>query len=150
IRSGMGSRTSVAAVAALGAALLAGGCGGSAKLASNQIAVVCGEPVTRAQFDELIQQGHAVYKLQHQPFPAVGTARYATIKRHVLQLLVQHAEQREAAAKMGIHVTDAQIAASLRQQVAAQFHGDAKAFERAAAKQGLTPQAMRVILRSNL
>jgi parvulin-like peptidyl-prolyl isomerase len=125
-------------VALAGVALLAG-CGSSAKLASGQIAVVCGEPVTQAQFDAFVHQGKAVYKLQKQTFPAVGSKNYETLKQRIVQLLVQHAEQREAAAKIGIHVTEAQVAKQLQQVVTAQFKGDRKAFEKAAAAQGLTP-----------
>jgi parvulin-like peptidyl-prolyl isomerase len=137
-------------VAALAGVALLAGCGSGSKLASGQIAVVCGEPVTRAQFDAFLHQGKTVYKLQKQTFPAVGSKDYETLKQRIVQLLVEHAEQREAAAKMGIHVSDAQVAKELQRIVDAQFKGDRKALEQTAATQGLTPQDVHDAVASSL
>jgi peptidyl-prolyl cis-trans isomerase C len=68
----------------------------------------------------------------------------------MIDLLVGHAEQRAAARKLGIHVTDAQVAASEKQLVDGQFHGNRKAFLRYSRQQGMTEGDIRDLLDSNL
>jgi len=145
----MASRTS-RLVAAAAVAALAAGCGSSAKVSAGQIAVVCGEPVTKAQFDSLMAEGRAAYKLQKQPFPAAGSSRYEQIKHNVVLLLVEHAEQREEGAKLGIRVTDAQVATATRNLIRSQAGGSKATFEQSLAKQGLTLAQVRDSVRSNL
>jgi foldase protein PrsA len=142
-------RTSrLAALAAV--AVLVAGCGSSAKVSAGQIAIVCGEPVTKAQFDSLMDEGRAAYKLQKQPFPAPGTSRYEQIKQNVVHLLVAHAEQREEGANMGIEVTDAQVDKEVGNLIQAQAGGSEAKFRQAVAKQGLTVAQVRESIRSNL
>jgi parvulin-like peptidyl-prolyl isomerase len=144
----MGLRTSLVGVAAV--AVLAAGCGSSTKVSSGQIAVVCGEPVTQAQFDSLMAEGRAAYKLQKQPFPAVGSSRYEQIKQNVVHLLVQHAEQREEGKKLGIDVTDAQVDKAIADLVKTQAGGSGPRFRQALAKQGLTLAQVRDSIRSDI
>jgi parvulin-like peptidyl-prolyl isomerase len=145
----MGSRTSRLLAAAV-VVVLAAGCGSSAKVSAGQIAVVCGEPVQQAQFDSLMAEGRAAYTLQKQAFPAVGSSRYEQIKQNVVHLLVQHAEQREEGAKMGIDVTDAQVGKEIDTLIQAQAGGSQAKFRQALARQGLTLAEVRASARSNL
>jgi parvulin-like peptidyl-prolyl isomerase len=134
-----------------GAAVLAG-CGSSASvnLASGQIALVCGAPVTKTQFASLMSEGRAAYVQQHKAFPPAGSKNYGILKSRVVALLVQHAEQAAESGKLGVHVTDAQVSAELKRLASQQFKGSETAFAAAAEKQGLTMAQVRSSIRSNL
>jgi parvulin-like peptidyl-prolyl isomerase len=142
----MASRTSLAAVALVGATLLAG-CG-----SSSTVATLCAPKVevTKAQFNSLMDEGRAAYKAQKQPFPKEGTAQFDTLKSRVVALLVQHAEESAGAAKLGVSVTDKQVDKAVSDLVTSQFQGNHTKFEAALKKSGLTEAVLRDQLRSNL
>jgi foldase protein PrsA len=151
MNSGMASRTSAVVALTLVLAALAG-CGGKGgAVASGQIAKACGVPVTQAQFDSVIAEGKAEYKLHKQPFPATGSAKYETLKQRIVQLLVGQAAQTEEAAKLGVHVTDTQVSANIKTNlVGGRFKGSQKAFEKELAKEGFTLQQIEDQVRSGL
>jgi parvulin-like peptidyl-prolyl isomerase len=126
------------------------GCGSSGGVSSADIGVVCGQHVTRAQFDALIRQGRAAYKLRKEPFPQPGSAKYEAIKGHIVQLLVDHAEIAREAARLGIKVSPAEVDAEVRQLLQTQFKGNRKAFDAALAKDGLDEAELRSTFESNL
>jgi parvulin-like peptidyl-prolyl isomerase len=134
----------------LAASALLAGCGSGAGLRSSDIAVVCGQHVTKAQFDAFLKQGQALYKQQNQTFPAPGSSRYTQIVQHVVLNLVQHAEYEFGAAQLGVTVSQADVDAQLNQIVTAQFGGNRAKFLAALAKTGMDEQDMRNSLRSNL
>ena len=132
------------------ASTLLAGCGSGAGLPSGDIAVVCGRHVTKAQFDAFMKQGQALYKLEHQTFPALGSSRYTQIVQHVVLNLVRRAEYDYGAAKLGVTVGRADVDAQLHQVVTGQFGGNRAKFLVALAKTGMSEQDMRDSLRSNL
>ncbi|HZQ82518.1 MAG TPA: SurA N-terminal domain-containing protein [Gaiellaceae bacterium] len=127
------------------------GCGGSSSaVPRGTVAVACGQTVTQAQFDALMRQGRAVYASAHKSFPAPGTPTRTTIEQHVVALLVQHAEQRYAAASLGVRVSSAEVAKSVTQAISSQFGGSRAKFDAALRKQGMTEADFRDSMRSNL
>jgi SurA-like protein len=97
--------------AALVVVLAAAGCGGSssAKLSTEDVAVVGAAPISKTQFDDLMATAEASFKQQGRKFPKQGTTEYATIKSQAVTLLVQQAEREEKAKALGITITDKQI-----------------------------------------
>ena len=108
-------------------ALAAAGCGGgggkksatsttksakgcSAKLTPTAVATVCNAAITKAQFDDVVQQAKRNYKLQKRAFPAVGSPDYQTLVGQIVSFLVQRSEFAQKAADMGVKVTDKDIA----------------------------------------
>src|SRR4051794_3070537 len=99
-------------VAALVALVALAGCGGgssTAKLSSEDVAVVGKTAITKAQFDDLMATAEASFKQQGRPFPKQGTSEYATIKSQAITLLIQQAEREQKANDLGIEITDSQI-----------------------------------------
>jgi parvulin-like peptidyl-prolyl isomerase len=133
------------------AALLAG-CGGSsaAKLDNADIAVVGKQHVSQKSFDDLLARAKRSYQQQGQKFPKQGTTQYTTVKGQVVSLLVQQAEREQEAASMGIKVTDKQVDDRLAQIKKQYFGGNDKKYQAQLSKQGITDDAVRNDIRSQL
>jgi len=99
----------VTALAAIAAALLLAGCGGSATLARVQ-----GQPITKAQVDQLVERGKNEARHDNRAFPSSGTPAYRAIEQQALGLLVAQAQVEAAAKRLGIEVGDAQVNANVR------------------------------------
>jgi parvulin-like peptidyl-prolyl isomerase len=86
-------------------------CGGSGpkSVPSDAVAVVGDQVITKAQYDEVINQAKRSYVRRHTPFPKPGTSGYAAIRTQVMQFLVEKAEYDQKAKDMGIHVSKKQI-----------------------------------------
>ena len=136
----------------LAAAVLAG-CGGggsSAKLQSDDIAVVGSQHVAKSDFDALMAQAKRSYQQQGRKFPKQGTTEYATLKGQAVSLLVQQAEREEKAAKMGIKVSAAEVDKRLAQIKQQYFKGSEKAYQAQLKKQQLTDAQVREDVRAQL
>jgi foldase protein PrsA len=134
------------------AVLLLAGCGGSntAKLSSKDVAVVGDQPISKAQFDDLMSTAQASFKQQGRKFPKQGTAEYATIKSQAVTLLVQQAEREEKAADLGVEISDKQIEDRLKQIKQQYFQGKESTYKSQLKKQGLSDAQVRSDIRAQL
>src|SRR4051794_19917683 len=139
-------------LAALAVVVLAGCGGGSntAKLSTEDVAVVGDQQITKAQFQDLLSTAEASFKQQGRTFPKQGTSEYATIKSQAVTLLIQQAEREEKANDLGIEVTDKQIDARLKQIKQQYFQGKDAAYKAQLKKQGLTEEQVRSDIKAQL
>src|SRR4051812_12405860 len=72
----------------LGLAACGGGGDSSAKLETNDVAVVGDTTITKEQFDDLMSTAKASFEQQQRKFPKQGTSEYATIKSQAVTLLI--------------------------------------------------------------
>ncbi len=126
-------------------AVLVAGCGGSssAKLGSEDVAVVGDQHISHANLDEIMARAKKSYERQGQKFPAQGTASYQTIRDQAVSLLVQQTEFEAKAAAMGIKVTDAEIAQRLAFLKKQYYGGSEQKYLADIKKQGYTDAQVR-------
>jgi foldase protein PrsA len=130
--------------------LAACGGGGSTKMDENDVAVVAGQHVTKAKFDEVMSQQKRSLKSQGQSVPKAGTAAYSSLRTQVLTVLIQNAEFESEAGKLGVKVSDKDVQSQL-DQIKKQYFGDSeKAYQAELTKQGYTDAAVREQIRSQL
>jgi foldase protein PrsA len=130
----------VLATVALGAAACGGG---SDSVPADAVAVVDGTDVSKADLDALIAQAKKGYAAQKQQFPKVGTPEYQSIQTQYVAYLVELAEFRQAAEKLGVQVTDKDLDAAEQDIVKSRFGGKRAAYEKALKQQGFTRQEYR-------
>jgi len=107
------------------AAVLAG-CGGE-KVPAGAIAAVGSGVVTQQQFDAIWKQAQAQYKNTSgaPAFPKEGTAAYDQLRASIVNYLLQNEVIKQKAAKLGVSVTDAQLATRVK-QITTQVGGQKK------------------------
>jgi peptidyl-prolyl cis-trans isomerase C len=138
-------------IVAAALALVAAGCGGSSSsVPSDAVAVVNGQPISKAQLNQLLTQAQVTYKNQKRAFPKAGSAEYAALQTQAITFLVQRSEFAQEADKMGIKVTDQQVEDRLAQIKKQYFKGDPKAYLKQLASQGLTDSQVKDDLRAQL
>jgi len=138
-------------IVAVALAFVAAGCGGgSTTVPSDAVAVVNGQPISKAQLNQLLNQAKVTYKSQKRAFPKAGSAEYAALQTQAITFLVQRAEFAQEADKMGIKVTDKQVEDRLNQIKKQYFKSDPKAYLKQLASQGLTDSQVRDDLRAQL
>jgi parvulin-like peptidyl-prolyl isomerase len=135
----------VALVAALGA--LAAGCGGSQEVPANAVAVVDGTEISNTDLDALMEQAKASYKAGKRDFPKVGTPEYQSIQQQYVAFLVQKTQFEQAAADMGIQITDADVDKTREQLKKDRFDGSEQKLKDALAENNLSEDAFRETLR---
>jgi hypothetical protein len=87
------------------AATATAGCGGSGDPA---VAHVAGREIKKSTLEDTITHFRTEAKSEGHEFPEPGTDEYRTVQRQLLRLLVQRAELEAAAAREGVHATDAE------------------------------------------
>jgi parvulin-like peptidyl-prolyl isomerase len=130
---------------ALAAALLAGcGSGGSsAKLSSDDIAVVGKTHISAATLDKWLARDKLSYQSQGKTFPKEGTTDFETIRAQLVSSLVQQAELADEARSMGIHITNAAIDQRLALLKKTYFGGSEKRYLAGIKKNGFTDAQIR-------
>ncbi len=114
---------SLIALALVGIAMLASGCGSSnPSVSANDVAVVGDQVISKDQFDRLLNQARQSYKSQGQKFPQAGTQQYVALRRQAMRFLVQRAEFELKAKELGVKITDADVENQLT-KVKAQYFG---------------------------
>jgi hypothetical protein len=76
-------------------------------------ATVGGRKITETDLDLTVGHFHEEADAAGRPFPAKGTKQYKQVQQIALNLLVDRAAIEAAAAKLGVHVTEAQVDASI-------------------------------------
>jgi parvulin-like peptidyl-prolyl isomerase len=149
----MTRRTSLLLLAALAAVLGLAGCGGgpgAASLASDDVATVGSEHITRAQFDQLLGQAEKSYKKQGRAFPKAGSPEYQTLRDQIMAFLVQKAEFAQKAADLGIKIDDKKVDERLTQLKKQYFGGSEKKYLATLKAQGMTDSQVRDDLKTQL
>jgi foldase protein PrsA len=147
----MKQRTFLVGLAVVVVLLLAAcGGGGTTSLASNDVAVVGDQQVTKDDLINLLARAKKSYAAERRAFPKPGTAAYNTLQGQAVTFLLQRAEFAQKAADMGIHISDKQIDDRI-DQVKKQFYkGSEKVYEENLKKQGLTPEQARQEVKTQL
>jgi parvulin-like peptidyl-prolyl isomerase len=132
-------------------AVFAAGCGGStAKLSSDDVAVVDKTHVKESMLTELMGEAKANMTASKTAFPKQGTTQYLTIQTQAIDLLVQNAEKDIEAAKLGITVTSKDIDTKLVAVKKQYFGGNNATYLKQLKAQGLTDQEVREQIQSEL
>jgi predicted small lipoprotein YifL len=97
----VGRRSLVLALLALALA----GCGGSGRLAT-----IGDRTVTRDQVQQLVDHGRDEATREGNTFPAKGSGGYRQLEQQALAILVSRAQIARAAARLGVTVSDAEVA----------------------------------------
>src|SRR5215475_2912343 len=125
-------------------AIAASACGsGSGSVPTGAVADVDGTQITRAELDKLVDQAKHGYESQNQSFPKVGTPEYQSLQQQYVAYLVELAEFRQAADKLGVTVTDKDIDKIESQTIKDKFDGKRADYEKALTKAGFTPADYR-------
>jgi parvulin-like peptidyl-prolyl isomerase len=130
--------------------LAACGGGGTATLASNDVAVVGDQQVTKDDLTNLMDRAKKSYAAERRPFPKPGTSAYNTLQGQAVTFLLQRAQFAQKAADMGIHISDKQVDDRIEQLKKQFYNGSEKTYEQNLAKQGLTPDQARGEVKAQL
>ena len=132
--------------------LVVAGCGGSstATLSSNDAAVVGSEPVTKDQFQSLMDRAKTSYVAQKRPFPKPGSTEYEQLKGQAVTFLIQRAEFAQEAGAMGINITDDKVNKRIEQLKKQFYGGSEQRYEKTLKQQGLTADQAKEEVRAQL
>ena len=139
-----------ALVACLAVLALAGCGGGSDDVPNDAIAVVDGEEVSKADYDDLLSRTKKSYETQQREFPGAGTKEFQALKTQLVGFLVQREELAQEADELGIEVTEEQVSKRLTRVKEQYFNGDEKKYKAQLRESGLTEDQVREDLRDQL
>ena len=110
------------------------------------VATVPGHEISRDELELTVEHFREEADREGKPFPAKGTKRYEQVEKLALGLLVDRTSVEAAGAKIGVHVTDAQVEARLTAGSGETEGGDsgaeAEAFLRATARNQLITEGV--------
>jgi foldase protein PrsA len=132
--------------------LLAVACGGggTASLASGDVAVVGGQKVTKDDLTALLNRAKKSFEADKRAFPKAGTQRYNTLQGQAVTFLVQRAEFAQKAEDLGIDISDKRIDDRINQLKKQFYNGSEKRYEQTLKQQGLTPEGARNEIKAQL
>ena len=132
--------------------LLVAGCGGTstASLSSDDAAVVGSKPITKDQFQSLMDRAKTSYQSQKRPFPKPGSTEYEQLKGQAVTFLIQRAEFEQEAEGMGIKITDDKVNKRIEQLKKQFYGGSEQRYERTLKQQGLTQDQAKEEVRAQL
>jgi parvulin-like peptidyl-prolyl isomerase len=140
------------------AAVFATACGSDNRsVSANDVAVVGDEPISKEQFDALLDRARENYARNKQEFPAAGTAQYVALRRQAMQFLVQRAQFEQKAKELGLEITESDVDKQML-TIKSQYFGkngkcDAACETKYAAeikKQGVTDEQVREDVRASV
>jgi hypothetical protein len=140
----------LAAAARASVSLVAAGCGDSDEVPADAVAVVDGTSITRSSLDGLLARAKKSYAAQKRAFPKAGTSDYQSLQTQAVAYLVQREEYAREADKLGIDVTDQQIAKKVEEVKKQYFSGSQAKFEKGLKDQGYTKATLEEDIRSQL
>jgi foldase protein PrsA len=132
--------------------LVAAGCGGTstATLGSDDAAVVGSKPITKAEFQGLMDRAKASYAQQKHPFPKPGSTEYEQLKGQAVTFLIQQAEFEQEADAMGIKISDDQVNKYLERLKKQFYGGNEQRYLKGLEQQGLTEDQAKDASRAKL
>jgi len=140
----------LAAAALAAVTLVAEGGGDSDEVPADAVAVVDGTSITRSSLDGLLARAKKSYAAQKRDFPKAGTSDYQSLQTQAVAYLVQREEYAREADKLGIDVTDQQIAKKVEEVKKQYFAGSQAKFEKGLEDQGYTKASLEEDIRSQL
>ncbi len=140
----------LAAAALAAVTLVAAGCGDSDEMPADAVAVVDGSSISRASLDGLLARAKKSYAAQKRSFPKAGTSDYQSLQTQAVAYLVQREEYAREADKLGVAVTDQQVAKKVDEVKKQYFSGSQTKFEKGLADQGYTRATLEEDIRSQL
>jgi parvulin-like peptidyl-prolyl isomerase len=132
--------------------LVVAGCGGTstATLSANDAAVVGSEPITKDEFQGLMDRAKKSYDAQKRPFPKPGTTEYEQLKGQAVTFLIQRAEFEQEADGMGIKITDDKVDKRIAQLKKQFYSGSEAKYQKTLKQQGLTEDQAKEEVRAQL
>ena len=103
------TRTRLAVVAVLAAGGIAAGLLLSGGHSDPPVAHVGGEKITRDELEATVDHFRQEAKNEGTPFPDENSARFRSLRNHLLGVLVYRAELAQAARRLGLRVTNIQV-----------------------------------------
>src|SRR5215210_1614595 len=139
-------------IACASIALVAAGCGGSstASLGSDDVAVVGSTPISKDEFQQLMERAKKSYAAQKRPFPKPGSTEYEQLRGQAVTFLVSQAEIDDQASSMGVDVSDKDVDKEIDRITKERYGGSKKRFEADLKRQGLTAEQARETIRDSL
>ena len=135
-------------------ALLASSCGGggssSGAVSKEDVAVVGGDHITRAELDRRLQQAKCSYDQQKRQFPKAGSPEYQAIQSQILQNLVQRTELQQKAPALAVSVSDKKVEDQLKQIKKQYFGGSETRYRTELKRQCVTDAQVHADVRTNL
>ena len=129
----------IALVAVLAAC---GGGGGNNNVSSGDIATVDGTPVSKSDFNSLMDVAFARYKSQGQAAPKVGTAAYSQLRDQAVTFLVQEQELQQEGKKLGVTISQQDINKQVDLIKKTYYKGSDTKLQDALKKDGITLQEL--------
>ena len=133
---------------------VAAGCGDSGSASGvpkDDIALVDGQPITKAQFDQtLAQYNNSAVRAKQKAVKCCSSDYKSVVQTRIVPFLVQRTEFEQQAKKLGVVVSKADIAAQEQKIVKQYFNGDRKKFLAAVKKQGSTLDDVRESISLNV
>jgi hypothetical protein len=113
------------------------------------VATVGKTSIKRRQLDLMVDHFHEESDREGRPFPAPGSPAYKEVQRAALRLLIDRASVESAAARLGVHVSDAEVEARLATAAGGESEGGGDirveaeaAFRRATVRSQLITEAV--------
>ena len=111
------------------------------------VQTVAGHEITRDDLELAVEHFHEEADREGRPFPAKGTGEYKSVERIALGLLIDQAAIQAAAARLGVHVSEAQVRARTAGSGESEEGGDIRvkaeaAFARATARTQLAEEGV--------
>jgi parvulin-like peptidyl-prolyl isomerase len=123
---------------------LAAGCGGTSgprAVPPGAVAVVGSAAITKAQYDSVVDQIKQSFKAQKVPFPKEGSQDFKSqVRDRAVQSIVQREEVEQRAQDLDIKVSQAEIAARLKQYKKQYFGNSDKVYRQQLKAAGYTEQ----------
>jgi parvulin-like peptidyl-prolyl isomerase len=130
-------------LAALALLLFVSACGGSEDVAKGSVAAVDGEDVTTDQLDDLLARVKKTYDSNKRPYPKAGSEEYQALQTQAVAFLVQRVEYDHEADRLGLTVSQKEIADRIAKVKQGLFKGNEKAFDKQLKDQGYTAATFR-------
>jgi parvulin-like peptidyl-prolyl isomerase len=137
-------RTLALLLAAAALLLFVSACGGgSDDVTKGSVAAVDGEDITKDQLDDLLARVKTTYQSNKRPYPKAGSEEYQALQTQAVAFLVQRVEYDHEADRLGLTVSQKEIADRIAKVKNGVFKGNQAAFDKQLKAQGYTAATFR-------